>query len=83
MIEVGKNYYVIAHAYHHYLGKCVAIHGKTLTLSPCFKVHSSELDWEKFLDDKTTVTRNNTRLHRVPTTRVEGIVQDFAKELPQ
>lgn len=86
MIEVGKNYYIREHAYHHFLGTVVGVCGKTVLMYPCFKVHSSNLDWEKFFDENTAVTRKNTRLHDMGKgPHGIGVIgfHGFNKELPK
>ena len=49
MVEVGKCYYFMVHAYHHFLGEVVEITGKReCTIKRCVRVQSSELGWTEF-----------------------------------
>ena len=49
MPEIGKTYYIIAHAYHHYIGTVVDITPSFLVMKDCVKVMSDGRGWEKLL----------------------------------
>lgn len=58
MVEVGKSYYFMEHAYHHYIGRVVAITGKREVDiegdgpgKPVVKVHSCKRGWTEFFRD--------------------------------
>ena len=58
---VGKNYYIESHAYHHYLGRVVAVSARLVTLVDCVRVHYCGRGWGDFfregLGDDTTCER--------------------------
>ena len=48
-MEEGKRYYVIAHAYFHYVGEVVRVIGpKTVELRNVCQVHSCGRNWTEF-----------------------------------
>ena len=52
MIEVGKCYYFICHAYHHFLGEVVEITGKKeCIIKNVRKIHSCSRNWTKFFKE--------------------------------
>lgn len=51
MLEVGKKYYIIAHAYHHYLAEVVEVTPRQLKLGKCAKIHSCKRSWTEFFRD--------------------------------
>ena len=52
MIEVGKRYYFMAHAYHHFLGEVVEITGrKECVLKNVIRVQSCSRGWTEFFRD--------------------------------
>ena len=52
MIEVGKSYYFIVHAYHHYIGTVEKELGvQRVSLKNCIKIYSCDRDWESFFRD--------------------------------
>lgn len=49
MIEIGKNYYFIKHAYYHYVGRVTEILGvRRVALDNVVQVHSSKKSWTEF-----------------------------------
>jgi len=48
MIEVGKNYYIIAHAYHHYLLTATEVTPRSVSFDWALKIHSCQRNWTKF-----------------------------------
>ena len=52
MIEVGKRYYFMVHAYHHFLGEVVEITGrKECVLKNVIRVQSCSRGWTEFFRD--------------------------------
>ena len=51
MMQVGQKYYIIAHAYHHYIGEVVDVNPRMVTLKNCIKVHSCQRNWTLFFKD--------------------------------
>ncbi len=51
-MEVGKRYYFIAHAYHHFIGEVVEILGvKRVVLNNVVRVQSCRRGWTEFFRD--------------------------------
>ena len=51
-MEVGKAYYIITHAYFHYIGIVDEIVGpKTVRLCNVIAIHSSQRSWTEFFRD--------------------------------
>lgn len=48
MIEIGKSYYFIAHAYHHYVGKVIDASPRWAKVNNCVKIMSDSRGWEAF-----------------------------------
>lgn len=61
MIEVGKSYYIISHAYHHFLGEVTEVTPRHVTLKNCVCVYSCRRGWGAFfaegLKDDTVCER--------------------------
>ena len=84
-MEPGQKYYIIAHAYWHYVGEVVKVLGpKTVELRNVCQVHSCRRNWSEFFakgfgtdtqydvwPDGTTVTAIafTPFEHEIPTTR--------------
>lgn len=52
MIEVGKRYYFVVHAYHHFLGEVAEITGKKeCVLRNVVRVQSCQRGWTEFFRD--------------------------------
>ena len=52
MIEVGKKYYFMCHAYHHFIGEVVKITGKKeAVLKNVIRVYSCSRGWTEFFRD--------------------------------
>ena len=49
MIEVGKKYFFLAHAYHHYIGEVVEVSPRWAKVKNCVKVMGDSRGWEKAL----------------------------------
>ena len=47
-MEVGKKYYVISHAYYHYVGEVVQVNPRTVVLRNVVQVHGCERGWTEF-----------------------------------
>ncbi len=51
-MKVGGKYYIISHAYFHYLGEVTEILGpKMVALKHVVQIHSSKKSWTKFFTD--------------------------------
>lgn len=51
-MEEGKKYYIIAHAYYHYVGEVAKVIGpKTVELRNVVQIHSCRRTWTKFFQD--------------------------------
>jgi hypothetical protein len=52
MIEQGKKYYFIVHAYYHYIAEVATINGKKSIISGrCVQVHSCRRSWTQLFKD--------------------------------
>ena len=51
MPQIGKKYFVIAHAYHHYICEVTDITPKFLITKDCIKIMSDSAGWEATLLD--------------------------------
>lgn len=49
MLEVGKKYYIIAHAYYHVVGEVVELTPRGVKLKNVAQVHSCRRRWTEFL----------------------------------
>ena len=49
MVEVGKKYYFLSHAYHHYLGEVVEVSPRWVKVKNCCKVLTDPRGWEACL----------------------------------
>jgi hypothetical protein len=64
-VEPGKCYYVIVHAYHHFIGEVIEVTGrKSATFTKLRWVYSSTLNWTEFF--KKGCTRKNSTIHDWP-----------------
>lgn len=50
-LELGKRYYIIAHAYWHFAGEVTAITPRGVSLKNVCQVHSCQRGWSQFLKD--------------------------------
>lgn len=51
-VEVGKRYYIMQHAYHHFLGEVTEILGKnSLVLKNVRRIYSCQRGWTEFFRD--------------------------------
>jgi hypothetical protein len=48
MMEPGKFYYIISHAYYHYLAEVVEVEPMRVVCGRCFQVHGDGRSWTKF-----------------------------------
>lgn len=77
IVEVGKNYYVFSHAYHHFLVKVVTIHGpERIEVTHVRRIQSSQLNWTDFF--KRGATRENTVMTDFPDGMLSGWFGIFA-----
>lgn len=52
MLEVGKSYYFISHAYYHYIATVREVTGKrSVTVGPHIAVHSCGRGWTAFFNE--------------------------------
>ena len=52
MVEIGKSYYFIQHAYYHIVGEVTEIIGvRRVALKNAVKIHSCKRNWTEFLKD--------------------------------
>lgn len=64
-VEPGRYYYVICHAYHHFIGKLEEITGKREgTFSDVHWIYSSQLSWTDFF--AKGFTKANSKYHKFP-----------------
>lgn len=48
-MEIGEKYYIVAHAYYHYVGEVVKVIGpKTVELKNVCQIHSCKRNWTEF-----------------------------------
>jgi hypothetical protein len=47
-MKQGDNYYIMSHAYHHYIGEIVEIFPRTVVIKNGIKVHSCQRNWTEF-----------------------------------
>lgn len=69
-MEVGKKYYFMVHAYHHFIGEVVEVHGPNrCIINNVIRVQSSNKDWTRFFkegikgkDTNYTIWPDGTRI---------------------
>lgn len=84
-VEAGNCYYVISHAYHHFLVEIVEMLGsKRARCRRIRKVHASQLNWTQFFADGCT--RENTTLFDFPDGEVSweatGCIFEWRHSIP-
>lgn len=74
-MEVDKNYYIILHAYHHFLVTVQEIHGPRFArFSRIVKVHSCRRGWTEFFRDGCM---NDTTMMEFPPGELSGWIGIF------
>lgn len=61
--EVGKAYYFMSHAYHHYIGVVMEVSPKKVMIKNAIKVHGCARNWQQFFQEGLG---NDTNYHRIP-----------------
>lgn len=74
-MEIGKSYYIIAHAYWHFVGTVVDMTAKTVTLDPVVQVHSCGRGWTEFFKDGP---KSDTRFDSWPGRTVVALGLPYA-----
>lgn len=83
MVEVGKRYYFIAHAYYHLIGEVTAILGvRRVALKDVIQVHSCPRPWTLFFRDGC---KGDTRFDTIGETAEVGYLMAHAwhHEIPK
>lgn len=50
-MEVGKKYYVISHAYYHYVGEVTEVNPRGVKMRNVVQVHGCDRGWTEFFKD--------------------------------
>jgi hypothetical protein len=83
MLEEGKTYYFIAHAYHHFIGRVVKILGRRECLiTDVRRVYSCARGWTEFFRDGAN---SDTVLTSWPDTNLSGWVShtEWKHKIPE